>query len=52
VSALCAAVRTGRPVHCGPDRAMHSALACIRADEATRTRTRLLVAEPTAAASS
>jgi predicted dehydrogenase len=48
VSALCAAVRTGRPVLCGPDRAMHSALACLKADEAMRTKTRLLVNEPAA----
>jgi predicted dehydrogenase len=46
VSALCAAVRTGRPVLCGPDRAMHSALACLKADEAMRTKTRLLVNAP------
>lgn len=45
VSAFCAAVRTGRPVACGPDRAMHSALACLAADRASDTKTRVRLAD-------
>ena len=34
LSRFCAAIRTGQPVACGPDRAMDSARACIAATEA------------------
>jgi predicted dehydrogenase len=44
ISGFCAAVRVGRPLLCGADRAIHSAAACIRADEAVQQKTRLLVA--------
>jgi predicted dehydrogenase len=41
VSGFCAAVRTGAPLACGPERAFHSASACLRADEAVWGKTRL-----------
>ena len=44
ISGFCAAIRVGRPLRCGADRAIHSAAACIRADEAVQQKTRLLVA--------
>jgi predicted dehydrogenase len=44
ISGFCAAIRVGRPLLCGADRAIHSAAACIRADEAVQQKTRLLVA--------
>jgi predicted dehydrogenase len=37
----CAAIRTGRPVECGPERAMSSAKACIRANQALEQGKRL-----------
>jgi hypothetical protein len=47
ISGFCAAIRVGRPLLCGPDRAVHSAMACIRADEAVHQKTRLTVAAAT-----
>jgi predicted dehydrogenase len=44
ISGFCAAIRVGRPLLCGADRAIHSAAACIRADEAVQQKTRLLIA--------
>jgi predicted dehydrogenase len=44
ISAFCAAVRTGAPLACGPDKAMGSALACLRAFDAIEHKTRLSVA--------
>jgi hypothetical protein len=41
VSSFCAAIRAGTPLACGPDRAMHSAVACLRADEAVEQKARL-----------
>ena len=41
VSGFCAAVRTGAPLLCGPDRAIGSAIACITAVEAVAGKTRL-----------
>ena len=41
VSGFCAAVRTGAPLLCGPDRAIGSAIACITAVEAVASKTRL-----------
>jgi len=41
ISRFCAAVRVGTPVACGPYEAMHSARACIRANEAIQKKTRL-----------
>jgi predicted dehydrogenase len=46
ISGFCASVRTGSPLACGPDRAMHSALACIRAFDAVEQKTRLSVDQP------
>jgi predicted dehydrogenase len=43
IARFCLAVRTGRPVACGPDRAMDSARACIAANEAAATRTRVAI---------
>jgi predicted dehydrogenase len=41
VSGFCSAVRTGKPLLCGPERAIHSAKACILANQAVEKRTRL-----------
>jgi predicted dehydrogenase len=41
ISSFCGAVRVGAPLACGPDRAYHSAAACLRAFEAVARRTRL-----------
>jgi predicted dehydrogenase len=49
ISGFCAAIRVGRPLACGPERAVHSATACIRADEAVQQKSRLLVATGAAA---
>ncbi len=43
ISGFCSAVRTGAPVACGPDRAIHSAAACIRAFDAVEQKTRLTI---------
>jgi predicted dehydrogenase len=43
VSGFCAAVRTGRPLACGPERASLSARACIRAHEAIEKKSRISV---------
>ncbi len=43
ISRFCAAIRVGQPVACGPDRASHSARACIAATEAATTRTRVTI---------
>lgn len=43
ISRFCAAVRVGRPVACGPDRAMASTRACIAATEAAKTQTRMTI---------
>jgi predicted dehydrogenase len=41
ISGFCMAVRTRRPLACGPDRAMGSARACIKAFDAVAKKTRL-----------
>lgn len=43
ISGFCSAVRTGAPLACGAERAMHSARACIRANEAVAAKSRLAV---------
>ena len=43
IQRFCAAIRTGKPVACGPDKAIASARPCIRANEAIKQKTRLLV---------
>jgi len=43
IERFAAAVRTGQPLACGPDRAMISARACIRATESLEQRARLAI---------
>ena len=43
IQRFCAAVRVGTPLACGPDKAMDSARACITANEAIKTKTRLTI---------
>ena len=43
ISRFCSAVRVGTPVACGAEAAMHSARACIRANEAIQKQARLAV---------
>ncbi len=44
ISEFCAAVRVGRPLRCGPDKAMGSARACLAAHEAVQKKTRIVLA--------
>jgi predicted dehydrogenase len=44
ISGFCSAVRTGAPLSCGPDKAIGSAVACLRAFDAIEQKTRLTVA--------
>lgn len=46
ISGLCSAIRTGAPLACGPDRAIGSAIACLRAFDAIEQKTRLTVPAP------
>src|SRR5215813_680725 len=41
---FCAAIRTGNPVRVGPDKAMHSAVACLTANQSAEQKSRLLIA--------
>ena len=43
ISRFCAAIRTGIPLLCGPDHAIGSAKACIRANESVKQQQRLAV---------
>lgn len=43
-SEFCASIRTGRPVRCGPEKAMHSAIACVTANRSAEQKTRLVIA--------
>ena len=43
ISRFCEAVRVHRPIACGPERAMHSARACILANQAIEKKTYLRV---------
>jgi predicted dehydrogenase len=43
IQRFCSAIRTGTPVACGPDKAIASARPCIRANEAIKQKTRLLI---------
>jgi len=43
ISRWAAAIRTGAPLLCGPEKAIHSAKACIVANEALKTNQRLKV---------
>lgn len=47
ISGFCASIRTGVPLRCGPDKAIGSAAACLRADEAVAQKTRLTIAAQT-----
>ncbi len=38
---FCAAIRTGKPVRCGPEKAMKSAIACLTANRSAEQKTRL-----------
>jgi predicted dehydrogenase len=44
ISEFCAAARVGRPLRCGPERALGSARACLAAHEAVREKSRIAVA--------
>ena len=44
ISGFCSTIRTGTPLRCGPDKAIGSAVACIRAYEAIEQKARLTVA--------
>jgi predicted dehydrogenase len=44
VSEFCAAVRVGRPLRCGPDKAIGSARACLAAHEAIQKKARIVLA--------
>jgi hypothetical protein len=41
ISEWSAAIRTGRPLRCGPEKAMGSAFACLAANRAVQGRTRV-----------
>lgn len=43
IQRFCSAIRTGKPVACGPDKAIASARPCIRANEAIQQKSRLLI---------
>jgi predicted dehydrogenase len=43
ISRFCAAIRVQTPLSCGPDEALHSASACIRANEAIEKGTKLTI---------
>jgi predicted dehydrogenase len=41
---FCASIRTGRPVRCGPEKAMRSAIACVTANQSAEQKARLAIA--------
>ncbi|HEV8132963.1 MAG TPA: Gfo/Idh/MocA family oxidoreductase [Acidobacteriota bacterium] len=43
ISGFCSSIRTGIPLHCGPERAVKSATACILANESADKKARLEV---------
>jgi predicted dehydrogenase len=43
IQRFCSAIRVGTPLACGPEKAMDSARACIRANEAIKQKTRLAI---------
>lgn len=43
IAGFCAAIRAGVPLRCGPERALQSALACVRAAESVDAKQRLSV---------
>jgi predicted dehydrogenase len=40
---FCASIRTGKPVRCGPEKAMRSAMACLTANRSAKEKTRLVI---------
>jgi predicted dehydrogenase len=44
IASFCSAIREGTPLRCGPEKALGSASACIRAEEAVFTKQRLALA--------
>jgi predicted dehydrogenase len=40
---FCAAIRTGKPVRCGPEKAMKSAIACLTANRSAEEKARLVI---------
>jgi predicted dehydrogenase len=44
ISEFCAAIRVGRPLRCGPDKAIGSAAACLAAHESVQKKARVTVA--------
>ena len=44
ISEFCAAIRVGRPLRCGPDKAVGSAVACLAANEAIQKKARITLA--------
>jgi predicted dehydrogenase len=46
ISTFCSAIRVGTPLACGAERAMHSAAACLRANEAVAQKARLELRVP------
>jgi predicted dehydrogenase len=43
IAEFCAAVRTGTPVRCGPEKAMKSAIACLTANRSAEQKARLVL---------
>ncbi len=43
ISEFCAAIRTGKPLRCGPKKALGSALACIAGNQAMEKKTRVII---------
>lgn len=43
IQGFCSAIRVGKPLQCGPDKALSSARACIVANQAVEKKTRLAV---------
>ncbi len=46
IQRFCSAIRVGTPVACGPEKAINSARACIRANESMKKKVRLTVEGP------
>jgi hypothetical protein len=40
---FCSAIRAGTPIACGPEKAIGSARACIAANQAIKTKTRVTI---------
>jgi predicted dehydrogenase len=43
IAEFCAAVRTGSPVRCGPEKAMKSAISCLTANRSAEQKARLVI---------